>query len=157
MTSKLLSLPAALGLRRRLKREGKRVVFTNGVFDLLHPGHVDLLEKARRLGDCLILGLNQDASVRLLEKGPDRPINPFKDRAAVLSALACVDAVVGFSQKTPEALARALRPDVLVKGADYRGRKIAGAAYAGRVALVKLKKGYSTTALLARIRSRKSR
>ena len=152
MRRKRTSLPRLLALRRSWARAEKRVVFTNGVFDILHPGHVDLLARARALGDILILGLNEDVSVRMLGKGPDRPINPFKDRAAVLEGLAAVDWIVGFREKTPEALIRRLRPDVLVKGADYSPSQVAGVHYAGRVALLPLKKGYSTTKLVERLR-----
>jgi D-beta-D-heptose 7-phosphate kinase/D-beta-D-heptose 1-phosphate adenosyltransferase len=149
---KVVGLPRALALRRLWAREGLRVVFTNGVFDLLHPGHADLLENAAALGDRLVVGVNTDSSARRLEKGPDRPINPLRDRSRLLAALACVDAVVPFGEDTPERILSRLRPDVLVKGADYRKDQVAGRAHAGRVALVRLRKGYSTTALLARIR-----
>lgn len=149
--SKLLPLKKLLRLRELWRWEGKRVVFTNGVFDILHAGHVDVLERARELGDVLVLGLNDDASVRRLEKGKGRPINKFPDRAAVLCALAAVDAVVGFGEDTPEKLLSQLKPDVLVKGADYKKSQVAGAAHAGRVALVALKKGYSTTGLIKRL------
>jgi D-beta-D-heptose 7-phosphate kinase/D-beta-D-heptose 1-phosphate adenosyltransferase len=134
--------------------EGKKVVFTNGVFDLLHAGHVELLEKASRLGDVLIVGLNSDASVRRLGKGPDRPLNTLKDRQAVLAALSCVDAVTSFAEDTPEKLVALLKPDILVKGADYKAGEIAGAAHAGKVARIPLKKGYSTTDILKKARRR---
>jgi rfaE bifunctional protein nucleotidyltransferase chain/domain len=148
---KLLPLKKLLRLRELWRWEGKKVVFTNGVFDILHAGHVDVLEKARALGDVLVLGLNEDASVRRLEKGKGRPINRFEDRATVLGALSAVDAVVGFGEDTPEKLLSELKPDVLVKGADYKTSEIAGAAHAGRVARVPLKKGYSTTGLIKRL------
>jgi D-beta-D-heptose 7-phosphate kinase / D-beta-D-heptose 1-phosphate adenosyltransferase len=148
-----LSAAQASALRRRWAREGLRVVFTNGVFDLLHAGHVDLLEKAARLGDRLVVGLNTDASARRLgKKGPARPVNALKDRARVLGSLRCVDAVVPFGEDTPERLLAGLRPDVLVKGADYRPEQVAGRRHAGRVVLIALRRGYSTTALLDRIR-----
>ncbi|MFA5140392.1 MAG: adenylyltransferase/cytidyltransferase family protein [Elusimicrobiota bacterium] len=140
-------------LRRRWKRLRKRVVFTNGVFDILHPGHVHLLEKARGLGHALIVGVNTDASARRLGKGPDRPVNTLKDRMRVLAALACVDAVAAFGEDTPEKLLSRLRPDVLVKGADYRPDQVAGRRYAGRVVLISFKKGHSTTGLLKRLRA----
>jgi len=139
-------------LRRRWGREGLKVVFTNGVFDLLHAGHADLLEKAARLGERLVVGVNTDASARRLGKGPERPLNRLADRARLLAALACVDAVVPFGEDTPDALLAALKPDVLVKGADYRPSQVAGRAHAGKVVLIPLKKGYSTTALVERIR-----
>lgn len=139
-------------LRQLWGWEGKKVVFTNGVFDILHAGHVELLEKARALGDVLIVGVNSDSSVRRLGKGPERPLNRLKDRQAVLSALSCVDAVTSFSEDTPEKLVSLLKPDVLVKGADYKAGEIAGAAHAGKVARVALKKGYSTTRLVEKMR-----
>lgn len=135
--------------------EGKTVVFTNGVFDILHAGHVELLEKARGLGDILIVGLNSDASAKSLGKGPGRPINRFADRAAVLNALSCVDAIVGFEDSTPASLIESLRPDILVKGADYKKNEIAGAAFAGKVARLKLKAGYSTTGLIRKLQGLK--
>lgn len=140
-------------LRDLWRWEGKKVVFTNGVYDILHAGHVELLEKSRSLGDILIVGLNSDDSARRLGKGPERPINKWKDRAAVLSALACVDAVVGFDEDTPAEILAKLRPDVLVKGGDYRKEQVAGRESAGRVVIVPLKKGYSTTAIVRRLRA----
>jgi D-beta-D-heptose 7-phosphate kinase/D-beta-D-heptose 1-phosphate adenosyltransferase len=151
--AKIKALAKLLTLRQLWGWEGKKVVFTNGVFDILHAGHVQLLEKARAHGDVLIVGLNSDSSVRRLAKGPERPINRWEDRAAVLSALSAVDAVVGFDEDTPEALLSKLRPDVLVKGADYKAGQIAGRAHAGRVVRVPLKKGYSTTNLVRRLKS----
>lgn len=147
---KIVSLKKALALRAALKKSGKRAVFTNGCFDLLHAGHIYSLEKARSMGDFLFLGLNSDASVRRL-KGPSRPINKAGDRALVLAALAAVDAVVVFSEDTPIKLIKALRPDILVKGADYRNGTVVGAEYSGRVALVPLLKGRSTTGLAAKL------
>jgi D-beta-D-heptose 7-phosphate kinase/D-beta-D-heptose 1-phosphate adenosyltransferase len=145
-SGKIISLEKALTLRAALERAGKKAVFTNGCFDLLHAGHVYSLEKARSLGQFLFLGLNSDASVRRL-KGPSRPFNKAADRAAVLAALQAVDAVIVFKQDTPLELIKALRPDVLVKGADYHDSAVAGARFAGRVVLVPLLKGRSTTAL----------
>ena len=136
---------------------GERVVFTNGVFDLLHRGHVDYLQRARALGDLLILGLNTDASTRQI-KGFMRPLIPQKDRAAVLSALECVDYIVLFNEDTPERLIARLLPDVLVKGADYKERDIVGSeavkAHGGKVVRMKFLKGYSTTGLIRTILSR---
>lgn len=151
-TTKILSPAAAVRARKRWRRERRVVVFTNGVFDILHAGHVDLLEKARALGDVLIVGVNADASVRRLGKGADRPINKLADRGRVLAALSCVDAVVAFSEDTPEKLVSRLKPDILVKGADYKAHQVAGRKHAGRVVLVPLKRGYSTTALLRKVR-----
>ena len=134
------------------------VVFTNGVFDLLHVGHVALLEAARAEGGALVVGVNSDASVRRLEKGADRPMVPERERARLLAALACVDCVVLFDEETPLALIERLRPDVLVKGADYARAAIVGAdqveAWGGRVVRVPLVPGASTTALLARLRGK---
>ncbi|OGR65419.1 MAG: hypothetical protein A2X31_10335 [Elusimicrobia bacterium GWB2_63_22] len=149
---KIVSLKKAAALRAALKKAGKRAVFTNGCFDLLHAGHIYSLEKARSFGDFLFLGLNSDASVRRL-KGPSRPINGVRDRALVLAALQAVDAVVVFGEETPLKLIKALRPDILVKGADYRGTAVVGAEFAGRVALVPLLKGRSTTALARKLKN----
>ena len=131
------------------------VVFTNGVFDLLHVGHVTLLESARALGSALIVGVNDDASARALGKGPGRPVVPAAERARLVAALACVDCVVCFEEPTPLALICLLRPDVLVKGADYAPSQIVGAAeveaWGGRVVRVPLVPDHSTTALLRRL------
>jgi rfaE bifunctional protein nucleotidyltransferase chain/domain len=133
------------------------VVFTNGVFDLLHPGHVELLEKARSEGQALIVGLNSDASVRRLGKGPERPVSSETARARVLAGLAAVDCVVLFEEETPLQLIQALTPDVLVKGADYPRDRIVGADWiesrGGRVVRVPLVAGFSTSALLERFRA----
>jgi rfaE bifunctional protein nucleotidyltransferase chain/domain len=134
-----------------------RVAFTNGVFDLLHPGHVELLEAARREGDALIVGVNSDASVRRLGKGADRPLAAEDARARVLAGLGAVDCVVLFEEDTPLELIRALEPDVLVKGADYPRDRIVGAdwveARGGRVVRVPVVPGFSTTALVERLRA----
>lgn len=131
-----------------------RIVFTNGCFDLLHPGHVDLLERARALGDVLVVGLNSDASVTGL-KGPTRPVTPWPDRADVLAGLASVDFVVDFSEPTPRRLVAAIRPDVLVKGGDWPVSAIEGRetvlAVGGRVVSLPLLPGHSTTAAIERI------
>jgi D-beta-D-heptose 7-phosphate kinase/D-beta-D-heptose 1-phosphate adenosyltransferase len=132
-----------------------RVVFTNGVFDLLHPGHVDVLVGARRRGDALIVGVNGDASVKRL-KGPTRPIRSAPERCYVLAALAAVDCVVVFEEDTPLELIRALRPDVLVKGGDYTEASIVGAAdvrsWGGEVVVIPLTPGHSTTSTIERLR-----
>jgi rfaE bifunctional protein nucleotidyltransferase chain/domain len=132
------------------------VVFTNGVFDLLHAGHVALLEAARASGDALVVGVNSDASVRRLGKGPDRPLVAEQDRARLLAALAAVDCVVLFDDDTPLGLIQRLRPDVLVKGADYARDAIVGAAevegWGGRVVRVPLVAGKSTTDLVRKLR-----
>ena len=145
----------ALALVERLRAAGRRIVFTNGVFDLLHVGHLRYLQQARGFGDALLVGVNSDRSVRLI-KGPDRPINAEAERAEVLQALACVDAVVIFDEATPHALISALQPDVLVKGADWAEEEIVGRdiveARGGRVVRVAIEQGHSTTAIVARIR-----
>jgi rfaE bifunctional protein nucleotidyltransferase chain/domain len=134
------------------------VVFTNGVFDILHRGHVEYLCAARALGDALVVAVNTDDSVRRLGKGADRPINRQQDRAIVLAALACVDAVALFGEDTPRELIAALLPDVLVKGGDYTVDTIAGAdevrAAGGRVQVIPLVPGRSTTAILQRARGK---
>jgi rfaE bifunctional protein nucleotidyltransferase chain/domain len=150
--AKLMTWPAAAAWRARL--EG-RLVFTNGVFDLLHPGHVDILIAARRYGDALVVGVNSDSSVKRL-KGPERPVRGEADRGYVLAALEAVDAVVLFEQDTPLELIRHLRPDVLVKGGDYSAATIVGArevtASGGEVVVVPLREGHSTTSTIARLR-----
>jgi D-beta-D-heptose 7-phosphate kinase/D-beta-D-heptose 1-phosphate adenosyltransferase len=134
---------------------GQRIVFTNGVFDILHPGHVRYLQAARRHGDLLIVGLNSDASVRR-NKGPARPINSEGDRAEVLEALACVDAVAVFDDDTPAEIIRRVQPDILVKGADWPPDQIVGRdiveARGGRVILEPVEQGYSTTSLIERVK-----
>lgn len=145
----------ALALIERLRANGGTVVFTNGVFDLLHPGHLRYLQKARRLGDALIVGVNSDRSVRG-NKGPDRPLTPEAERAELLAALTCVDAVVIFDEDTPQELISALQPDVLVKGSDWGENAIVGRdvveAGGGRVVRVPIEPGYSTTAIIEKVR-----
>jgi rfaE bifunctional protein nucleotidyltransferase chain/domain len=142
-------------LARRLREQGRRIVFTNGVFDILHPGHLRYLQHARSLGDRLIVGLNADASVRR-NKGPERPINPQDERAEVLEALACVDAVVLFEEETPDRIIKAIQPDVLVKGADWGEHAIVGRdtveARGGKVVRVPIEQGFSTTEIIRKIR-----
>jgi D-beta-D-heptose 7-phosphate kinase/D-beta-D-heptose 1-phosphate adenosyltransferase len=151
---KIVSREALIIRRRQWKDNGRRVVFTNGCFDLLHPGHVRLLEQARALGDALVVGLNSDASVRRL-KGAGRPLLPQAGRAEVLAALACVDFVTIFEEETPRALIAALLPDVLVKGGDWAENEIVGReeveAAGGKVVRLPLVAGYSTTELIERI------
>jgi D-glycero-beta-D-manno-heptose 1-phosphate adenylyltransferase len=151
------SVAAARALAARVQAARGLVVFTNGVFDLLHPGHVRYLQDARRLGDALIVGLNSDRSVRA-NKGPERPINPEHERAEVLSALACVDLAVIFDEETPHALITEIQPDVLVKGADWGEHNIVGRdvveARGGRVVRMELSPGFSTTSLIERTRAR---
>ena len=139
------------------REAGGRVVFTNGCFDLLHPGHVSYLRAARSLGDALVVGLNSDASVRRLKKGPYRPIMPEKDRAVILAALQSVDAVVLFGEDTPVRLMRELKPATYVKGGDYRIDDLPEAEVAAElgaeVRILPFELEYSTTALIERIRS----
>jgi D-beta-D-heptose 7-phosphate kinase/D-beta-D-heptose 1-phosphate adenosyltransferase len=152
----MFTLAEAVQFAEDLRIAGKAVVFTNGVFDILHPGHVRYLEQARQLGDGLIVGVNSDESVRR-NKGPDRPITPAAERAEILSALACVDRVTIFDEDTPLDTIAALRPDVLAKGADWAADAIVGReiveARGGKVIRVTLEKGYSTTTIIARIRA----
>ncbi|MCU0316702.1 MAG: D-glycero-beta-D-manno-heptose 1-phosphate adenylyltransferase [Fimbriimonadaceae bacterium] len=135
-------------------RQGKKLVFTNGVFDILHSGHVRYLAEARALGDLLVVGLNSDASVKMLEKGPERPINPLEDRATVLKALESVDFVIAFDEKTPNDLITLLKPDIHVKGGDYRVEDLPEAeivrGYGGDVRVLSLVPGRSTTSILKR-------
>lgn len=145
-------LAAFLAAARKCSR---KIVFTNGCFDVLHFGHVDYLRKARKCGDILVIGLNTDSSVRAL-KGAGRPVNRERDRAEVLSELACVDAVTLFGDATPYRLIKRVRPDVLVKGADYTKDKIVGAdfveSYGGKIRRIPLVKGRSTTSTLEKLR-----
>lgn len=147
-------LPGDEAIRWRVEQRG-RVVFTNGVFDLLHPGHIDVLCAARALGDALVVGLNSDASVRRL-KGPERPIRSEHERALVLAALECVDAVVVFEDDTPLQLIISLAPDVLVKGGDYTPATIVGSGFVrergGDVVVVPLTPGHSTTRTVEKLR-----
>jgi rfaE bifunctional protein nucleotidyltransferase chain/domain len=140
---------------RQVRAAGRRIVFTNGVFDLLHPGHVRYLQAARAHGDLLIVGLNSDASVRR-NKGPERPINPENERAEVLAALACVDAVSIFDDETPADIIKRVQPDVLVKGADWPADQIVGRdtveARGGRVILEPVEQGHSTSAIIEKAR-----
>jgi D-beta-D-heptose 7-phosphate kinase/D-beta-D-heptose 1-phosphate adenosyltransferase len=138
-----------------VRARGGKVVFTNGVFDILHPGHVRYLQQARRLGEALIVGINSDRSVRA-NKGTERPMTPDTERAELLSALECVDAVAVFDQDTPAEIIERIQPDVLVKGADWRPDNIVGRetveARGGMVVRMELSAGYSTTELIRKIR-----
>lgn len=157
---KIASRQALVRLVRRASAAGRTVVFTNGCFDLLHAGHVALLEQAKQQGDLLVVGLNSDRSVRRL-KGPARPIVPQRDRATVLAALESVDYVTTFDEPTPARLIAALRPKVLIKGADWGASRIIGRElvrrHGGRVIRLPLVKGLSTSALIQRIRSTSDR
>lgn len=148
------SVSDGAALAHTLRGEGKRIVFTNGVFDILHPGHLRYLQQARALGDVLIVGLNADASVRR-NKGPERPVNTQEERAEILEALECVDAVVLFEEDTPAEIVAAIQPDVLVKGADWAEDAIVGRetveARGGRVVRIPVERGFSTTAIIEKI------
>ncbi len=150
----LVSLPALQKIVLRLKKQKKKIVFTNGCFDLLHAGHVTLLRKAKRLGDVLIVGLNTDRSVRKL-KGKGRPVVSQQDRALVLSSLRDVDYVVFFSEPTPLHLIRSFTPDILVKGADYKNAQIIGADWVlsngGKVVRIPLVKGKSSSSIFRKL------
>lgn len=151
---RVLSPSQAVSWRQEHERAGRRVVFTNGVFDILHPGHVRYLAEARRQGDTLIVALNSDRSVRAI-KGPERPVHPEGERAEVITALACVDAAVVFDEDTPWSIINAIQPDVLVKGADWAADQIVGRdiveARGGVVVRVKVEEGHSTTSIIGRI------
>jgi D-beta-D-heptose 7-phosphate kinase/D-beta-D-heptose 1-phosphate adenosyltransferase len=153
--TRMLSTDEAAAWAAALRQAGKAVVFTNGVFDLVHPGHVRYLQEARALGDALIVAVNSDRSVRA-NKGPGRPINPEAERAELLRSLACVDAVVVFDEDTPHEIVTRIQPDVLVKGADWGPDTIVGRdiveARGGRVVRIDLEPGFSTTELIRRVR-----
>lgn len=155
--NKILSLEALLQKIQEWKEEGKKVVFTNGCFDLLHPGHVDLLERAADLGDELIVALNSDLSVRRL-KGPERPVMKDENRAIMLAALQSVSAVVIFHEDTPLELITLVKPDVLVKGGDYTLSNIVGAEFVlnqgGRVEILKLLDNFSTSIIIETIKEK---
>jgi len=154
--ARVLDAPGLEAFVREQRAAGRRIVFTNGVFDILHPGHLRYLQAARRHGDLLIVGLNSDASVRR-NKGPLRPINPENERGEVLAALECVDAVSIFDEETPAEIIRRVQPDVLVKGADWPADQIVGRdtveARGGRVILEPVEQGYSTTAIIERVKN----
>ena len=156
MNQSALTLDEAILRFSKQKRNGKRLVFTNGCFDLLHPGHIQSLEAARALGDLLIVGINSDSSVRSL-KGSSRPVLPEQERAEILASLECVDAVLIFQELTPQNVIAKLLPDVLVKGGDWPGDQIVGReeveAAGGKVVRIDIVPGYSTTTILEKIRA----
>lgn len=160
MPASPISPADAAALTARTRERGGTVVFTNGVFDLLHPGHVRYLQDARALGSALIVAVNSDRSVRAI-KGPDRPVNPEAERAEVLLALTCVDAVVIFDEDTPHAVISTIQPDILVKGADWGPDAIVGRevveARGGKVVRIELAAGYSTSQLIKKARSLSAR
>jgi rfaE bifunctional protein nucleotidyltransferase chain/domain len=154
--ARVLDAAALQAFVHEARAAGRRIVFTNGVFDILHPGHLRYLQAARRHGDLLVVGLNSDASVRR-NKGPSRPINPEHERAELLAALACVDAVSIFDDDTPDDIIRRVEPDILVKGADWPADQIVGRdtveARGGRVILEAVEQGYSTTSIVKKIQA----
>jgi D-beta-D-heptose 7-phosphate kinase/D-beta-D-heptose 1-phosphate adenosyltransferase len=154
--AKVLGLPPLLGELDRRRKAGQRIAFTNGCFDVLHAGHVQYLAESRRQAECLVVGLNSDASVRRL-KGSTRPLNPVEARALVLAGLQDVDYVTIFPDPTPQALIEAVRPEVLVKGSDYRKSEVVGAeyveSYGGRVHLAEIRDGFSTSNLIERMKA----
>jgi len=157
MTSKIVTTEQLVPLLAQARTQGKRIVFTNGCFDLMHVGHTRYLQAAKALGDLLVVGVNSDASVKSLNKSPDRPIVPESQRAEVLAALGCVDHVVLFAEPDPHRLIRAVQPDVLVKGGDWSVETIVGRdiveGRGGVVKTIPLVPGVSTTTLIHRIRS----
>ena len=154
LRDKIKVLPELIRIRKNLKKEGQKVVFTNGVFDILHRGHVEYLEKAKSLGDVLMLGLNTDASVKKI-KGSNRPVMGQEDRAIVLAGLSSVDYICLFEEETPENLIQELIPDILVKGGDYQIDDIVGRetveANGGKVVTIDLVNGQSTTSLIEKM------
>lgn len=148
---KLLPLADLLKKLEMHKQQGRKIVFTNGCFDILHKGHVAYLQRAKQLGDILVLGLNSDRSVRIL-KGPQRPLNNEEDRAFVLAGLEAIDYVVIFDEDTPHEILSQIRPHVLVKGGDYRIEEVVGAEFAAETVLIDFVKGYSTTSLINKMK-----
>lgn len=156
LSSKLISQQEISRFVNAKRFTGKRIVFTNGCFDILHAGHVDYLTQARDLGDILVLGLNTDESVKRLNKGPERPINDQDARAKVLAGLGCVDAIVLFNEDTPYELINLVQPDVLVKGDDYKPEAIVGydivTARGGKVVTIPFLQGFSTTNIVNKLK-----
>jgi len=150
-SSKIKDRKELKGIVQQLKREGKKIVFTNGCFDLLHAGHIKCLEEAKKFGDVLIVGVNSDQSVRRL-KGPERPIMPIWGRMTLLGALEAVDYVVCFDEDTPLELIKELKPDVLVKGGDWKEEEVVGRELVPEVRIVKYEEGFSTTSLIEKIK-----
>lgn len=151
LESKIISLQLLKKKLIPLRRSGNVIAFTNGCFDLMHMGHVKYLQAAKKKGRILVVGLNSDRSINQI-KGSNRPICPQASRAAVLAALASVDFVVLFNEQTPYKLIQAIKPDVLIKGADYKGKEVIGSDIAGKVELIKYIKGFSTTNIIEKIK-----
>lgn len=154
---KIVRLSTLIPHLKRLRKQGREIAFTNGCFDILHYGHVCYLQAAKKRTRVLVVGLNSDASVRKI-KGPQRPLNPQRARAAVLAALECVDFIVIFDEETPYRLIEAVRPDILVKGSDWKGKEVVGRdiveAYGGRVELIRYETGFSTTRVIREMQGR---
>lgn len=154
--NKILSINRLAKKTSSLKKKKKKIVFTNGCFDILHLGHAAYLNKAKNLGDILVVGVNSDSSVKSL-KGKKRPINPLKDRMQLLACLECIDFICAFKEKTPLNLIKKIWPDVIVKGGDWKNKQIVGAdfvkSYGGKVVALPFKKGYSTSGLIRKISS----
>jgi rfaE bifunctional protein nucleotidyltransferase chain/domain len=152
--NKISDIKTLISVLGKLQKTGKKIVFTNGCFDIIHAGHADYLQKARELGDCLVIGLNSDNSIQRI-KGEKRPVVKEEYRLKLISSLECVDFVTVFDDDTPEELIRAIRPDILVKGADWAGKEVAGAKFVkekgGRVEFIKLLPNISTTDIIERI------
>lgn len=151
---KTLSLSKLLKFLTEARKTKKKVVFTNGCFDILHSGHIALLEKAKALGDILIVGLNADSSVKKL-KGKTRPINKEKNRAIILSAIETIDKVIIFKEDTPHEILKSIKPDILVKGADYKHSKIVGTEFAKKTVRIKLVKGQSTSGIIKKLSTKR--
>ncbi|WP_304332676.1 D-glycero-beta-D-manno-heptose 1-phosphate adenylyltransferase [Brachyspira innocens] len=152
MNNKLIERSKLDNLLSEYRKENKKIVFTNGCFDILHRGHIEYLQKARELGDLLVLGLNSDNSVKRL-KGNDRPINNETDRAIVLSALECINYISIFDEDTPLELIKIVKPDILVKGGDYKIEDVVGREFAKETVLIDFVDGYSTTNIIKKINS----
>ncbi|MEI7998414.1 MAG: D-glycero-beta-D-manno-heptose 1-phosphate adenylyltransferase [Candidatus Omnitrophota bacterium] len=150
LDTKIISLQTLKTKLIALRKKGKTIAFTNGCFDLMHLGHVKYLQAAKKTDRILIVGLNSDQSI-LRIKGPSRPICPQKSRAAVIAALESVDFVVIFNEETPYQLIKALKPDILIKGADWKGKEVVGADLVKKVELIKYVKGFSTTNIIEKI------
>lgn len=154
MVSKIFSVQSAMQKVEFLRCQGKKIVFTNGCFDIVHAGHISSFMQAREFGDILVVGVNSDASIRRI-KGEKRPIVAQENRLALLEALSCIDYLVLFDDDTPEELIRAIKPDVLVKGKDWEGKAVAGCdfvkSYGGKVCFIELEQGLSTTNIINKI------
>jgi rfaE bifunctional protein nucleotidyltransferase chain/domain len=156
LKNKIVTWENASRILSGLRMKGKRIVFTNGCFDIIHPGHVDYLTQARDLGNFLVLGLNTDSSVKRLNKAPNRPVNNQESRAMVLAGLACIDYIILFDEDTPYELIKLLQPDILVKGSDYKAEDVVGydivTARGGKVVTIPFLDGFSTTGLIEKLK-----